>query len=136
MIGRKTDTWKDIKSVQEGSKTFIKAIRIAPFTVDVSAQIRLNELDTESVLIFGTVLNALGVVITNIEDAPIVFDGIALDDCVDSLQGINQKLIAHYKSSVLKQLYKIFGSLNIIGNPVSLFRNISTGFKDLKDKPS
>ena len=52
------------------------------------------------------------------------------------MQGINNKLIAHYKSSVLKQLYKIFGSLNIIGNPVSLFRNISTGIKDLKDKPA
>lgn len=97
---------------------------------------RLNELDTESVIIFGTIINALGVVITNIEDAPIVFDGIAINDCVDSLQGINSKLIEHYKSSVLRQLYKIFGSLNIIGNPVSLFRNISTGFKDLKEKPS
>ena len=42
----------------------------------------------------------------------------------------------HYKSSVIRQLYKVFGSLNIIGNPVSLFRNVSTGFKDLKDKPS
>lgn len=42
----------------------------------------------------------------------------------------------HYKSSVLGQLYKVFGSLNIIGNPVSLFRNVSTGFKDLKDKPA
>jgi hypothetical protein len=30
----------------------------------------------------------------------------------------------------------MFGSLNIIGNPVSLFRNISTGIKDMKDKPS
>jgi vacuolar protein sorting-associated protein 13A/C len=38
----------------------------------------------------------------------------------------------HYKNSVLGQLYKIFGSLNIIGNPVSLFMNISSGFKDLK----
>lgn len=52
------------------------------------------------------------------------------------MQGINSKLMQHYKSSVMRQLYKIFGSLNIIGNPVSLFRNISTGFKDLKDKPS
>lgn len=52
------------------------------------------------------------------------------------MQGINSKLMEHYKGSVLRQLYKIFGSLNIIGNPVSLFRNISTGFKDLKDKPA
>ena len=36
----------------------------------------------------------------------------------------------------MKQLYKVFGALNIIGNPVSLFRNVTTGFKDLKDKPS
>lgn len=34
------------------------------------------------------------------------------------------------------QLYKVLGSLNIIGNPVSLFRNVATGFKDLKDKPA
>jgi vacuolar protein sorting-associated protein 13A/C len=81
---------------------------------------------------FGTILNALGVVITNIEDAPIRLDGIVINDCIDSLQGINTKLITHYKGSVMKQLYKIFGSLNIIGNPVSLFRNISTGIKDMK----
>lgn len=59
-----------------------------------------------------------------------------LQDCVDTLAGINQKLINHYKNSVIKQFYKIFGSLNIIGNPIGLFRNISTGIKDLKDKPS
>ena len=75
-------------------------------------------------------------VITNIEGAPIFFDGVELNNCVDTMQGINQKLMAHYKSTVLRQLYKVFGSLNILGNPVGLFRNISTGFKDLKDKPS
>ena len=52
------------------------------------------------------------------------------------MQGINSNLMSHYKTSVVSQLYKIFGSLNIIGNPVSLFRNISTGFKDLKEKPA
>lgn len=65
-----------------------------------------------------------------------MLDGIVLNDCNDSLQGLNQKLMEHYKNSVLGQLYKIFGSLNIIGNPVSLFMNISSGFKDLKEKPS
>jgi vacuolar protein sorting-associated protein 13A/C len=81
-------------------------------------------------------MNALGVVATSIEGASIELDGIDIENCVDSLQGLNNKLIKHYKSSVIKQLYKIFGSLNIIGNPVSLFKNISTGFTDLKNKPS
>lgn len=65
-----------------------------------------------------------------------MFRGIVINDCIDTLQGINSKLIEHYKGSVVSQLYKVFGSLNIIGNPVGLFRNISTGIKDLKDKPS
>lgn len=41
-IQKKINTWKDIQLAAEGSKTFIKSIRIAPFTVDISAQIRLN----------------------------------------------------------------------------------------------
>lgn len=132
----KIDTWEGLEPPKEGSKTFIKSIKIAPFTIEISAELRLNELDTESVVFFGTIVNALGVVITNIEGAPIFFDGVIINDCVDTMQGINKKLIEHYKGSVMRQLYKVFGSLNILGNPVSLFRNISTGFKDLKDKPS
>ncbi len=93
---------------------------------------RLNELDIESVVFFGTIINALGVVITNIENAPIKFDGIDISNCIDTVGGIQQKLLAHYKSSVMKQLYKVFGSLNIIGNPVSLFKNISAGVKALQ----
>jgi vacuolar protein sorting-associated protein 13A/C len=65
-----------------------------------------------------------------------VLDGLEIMDCFDSLQGLNSKLIGHYKSSAIKQLYKIFGALNIIGNPISLFKNISTGFQDLKEKPA
>lgn len=28
------------------------------------------------------------------------------------------------------------GSLSIIGNPIGLFNNVSTGFKDFVDKPA
>lgn len=46
---------------------------------------RINELDTESVIFFGTIINALGVVITNIEGAPILFHGIVINDAVDTV---------------------------------------------------
>lgn len=73
---------------------------------------------------------------SNIDNAPITMTGIAIDDCIDTLDSITGQLIAHYKQTCINQLYKIFGSLNIIGNPLSLFRNISTGFKDLTTKPA
>jgi hypothetical protein len=30
----------------------------------------------------------------------------------------------------------MFGCLNIIGNPINLYRNISTGIKDMREKPT
>jgi vacuolar protein sorting-associated protein 13A/C len=62
--------------------------------------------------------------------------GIEINDCIDTVDSITNKLVTHYKRTCINQLYKVFGSLNIIGNPMSLFRNISTGVKDLTEKPA
>lgn len=75
-------------------------------------------------------------VVSNIDGAPIVMNGIEITDCIDTVETITSELISRYKSDFTAQLYKVFGSLNIIGNPMSLFKNISTGIRDLKDKPA
>ena len=36
------NTWEKLEPPQEGSRTFIKSIMIAPFTVEISASLRLN----------------------------------------------------------------------------------------------
>lgn len=77
---------------EEGSRTFIQNIKIAPFTVLITAFIRVNEEDIESAFL-RTFLNALGVVMTDIENAPIILEGIELDNCIDTFQGIQHKLI-------------------------------------------
>ena len=77
-IKKKTDDWKAIDIPKEGSKTFIKSIQIAPFTVEITAELNLNKNDTSShqFLFLGTILNALGVVMTNIDGAPISLYGL------------------------------------------------------------
>ena len=35
----------------------------------------------------------------------------------------------------MSQILKLLGSLSVLGNPVGLFNNITTGMKDLIDKP-
>lgn len=77
----------------------------------------------------------MGVAIGNIDNANIVLSGIQLNSCFDSIPGIVSKLKDHYKFSIIKALLKTLGSLDIIGNPVNLFSNIGTGFKDLVEKP-
>ncbi len=75
-------------------------------------------------------------VVSNIEDAPIRLSGMKITNCIDTSEGITNKIISRYKGDVVNQLYKIFGSLNIIGNPMGLLRNISTGFQDFSKKPA
>ena len=40
-------------------------------------------------------------------------------------------MIKQYKTEAIKQVLMIVGSLSVIGNPVGLFNNVSTGVKDL-----
>jgi vacuolar protein sorting-associated protein 13A/C len=44
-------------------------------------------------------------------------------------------LATHYKDNLTQQLLKILGSIEIIGNPVGLVKNIGIGVYDLFDKP-
>lgn len=115
---------------------FVRCIRIAPFVVDLSAELNLKKLNLQNNVLLTTVLSTVGVVVSNIDSAPITMTGIEIDDCIDSMDSITRRLMAHYKATCVSQFYKVVGSLNIIGNPLSLFRNISTGVKDLKDKPA
>jgi len=41
----------------------------------------------------------------------------------------------HYWLNITTSLLRTLGSLDIVGNPVGLFSNISTGVKDLIAKP-
>ena len=44
-------------------------------------------------------------------------------------------MFKHYKASLVASFFKVFGSIDIIGNPVGLFTNIGTGVIDLFEKP-
>ena len=92
----------------------------------------LKNLNLQNNIFLTTILSTIGIMVSNIDSAPITMTGIEISDCIDTVDSITNRLVSHYKSTCVSQFYKIVGSLNIIGNPLSLFRNISTGVKDLK----
>lgn len=116
----------------EGNNAYIECIRIAPFVVDLTAELNLKKLNLQNNVFLTTILSTIGVMVSNIDSAPITMTGIEISDCIDSVDSITSRLISHYKTTCVSQFYKLVGSLNIIGNPLSLFRNISTGVKDLR----
>lgn len=80
---------------------------------------------------FENLISAFGVNLINIDEAPINLKGVKIENCFDSLDGIKSKIIQNYKWSVLSQFYKLIGSFDVIGNPIGLFKHISTGLVDM-----
>lgn len=115
---------------------YIEEIRISPIDLDISAQLKPPDNGQKQFIMVEMVLKGFGVVVANIDEAPIRLRGIEIKGCFDSPAGISQKLMLHYKKNVIMEIYKLFGSFNALGNPASLFSNIATGLTDLVEKPA
>lgn len=85
--------------------------------MDFKAKVQSSDSDMN---VLKSVFTALGVALANIE-ASIKLKGIKLTNCFESVQGTIAKLTAHFKDQAITEVLKVFGSLNIIGNPVGLF---------------
>ena len=89
----------------------------------------------EGFFIFKILTEFLGNAVANIDEAPLKLSGVKLINVFDEKEAIISKLVTKYKDEGISQVYKLLGSIDIIGNPVGLFKNISTGVVDLIDKP-
>lgn len=73
--------------------------------------------------------------IGNINDAPLRFNALAIKDMRLTVSVLQDRIMYHYKQEVLRQLYRILGSVDFIGNPVGLFNNVSSGVADIFYEP-
>jgi vacuolar protein sorting-associated protein 13A/C len=71
----------------------------------------------------------------NINDAPLELNALAIKDMRLTLPELQSRITYHYRQDVLRQLYKILGSADFIGNPVGLFTNVSSGVADIFYEP-
>ena len=63
----------------------------------------------------------------NVNEAPLEMNALAIKDMRLTLPDLQERITYHYRQEVLRQLYRILGSADFIGNPVGLFTNVSSG---------
>ena len=73
--------------------------------------------------------------IGNVNDAPLEMNSLAIKDMRLTMPDLQARIMYHYKQEVLRQLYRILGSADFIGNPVGLFTNVSSGVADIFYEP-
>jgi hypothetical protein len=72
----------------------------------------------------------------NISDAPIRLQGKALNHILESPGEILQSVQKYYVNETLRQVYRIIGSFDFVGNPTMLFTSFVSGVRDLVVTPS
>ena len=59
-----------------------------------------------------------------------------LEDVKGSAESVASSLGARYQRALLFQLYKFLGSLDALGNPATLFKNVGSGVMDFFYEPA
>lgn len=126
------------KQQQSGKDIYFEVLNIQPMQLDLSfvRTERVNAEDKTSsrnpVMFF---FNVMTMAIGNINDAPIRFNALMLENVRVSIPILIQNISNHYSQEALYQVHKILGSADFLGNPVGLFNNISSGFADIFYEP-
>ncbi len=73
---------------------------------------------------------------SSISDAPIYFNGFQAAYLFKTALDIQETLLEHYLHNALGQLYKIVGSLDLVGNPIGLLSSLGIGVHDFFYEPA
>ncbi|KFK27746.1 hypothetical protein AALP_AA8G423700 [Arabis alpina] len=74
--------------------------------------------------------------LADVEGAQIHLKQLTITHHMTSWQSFQEILVGHYTRQILHEMYKVFGSAGVIGNPLGFARNVALGIKDFLSAPS
>jgi hypothetical protein len=83
------------------------------------------------IYIYGPIVKSLLIVLANIEDSNIKLKKIQIENQLITLSVLSNQVVQEYKLNITGIILSLLGSLNIIGNPNNLLKDVKDGFKDL-----
>ncbi|EFA79339.1 vacuolar protein sorting-associated protein 13 family protein [Heterostelium album PN500] len=106
-----------------------------PIKVNITLSLQRDGLFKTDQKILSSI-EGLGFTLTKLDRAPVTLQGIMMEHPFSSWTTMVDKLKTTYVTQVLRQFYNILGSIDLIGNPVGLFRNFGTGVQDFFVEPA
>ncbi|KAJ0248608.1 Uncharacterized protein HA466_0156830 [Hirschfeldia incana] len=74
--------------------------------------------------------------LADVEGARIHLKQLIIAHHMTSWESFQEILVGHYTRQILHEMYKVFGSAGVIGNPMGFARNVAVGIKDFLSAPS
>ncbi|KAG1749982.1 vacuolar protein sorting-associated protein 13 [Suillus paluster] len=117
-----------------GQDVYFELLELQPIQLSLSFMATERVSSEEKLSIrnpLAVVVNALTMTLGNINDAPLELNALAIKDMRLTMPELQTRITYHYRQDILRQLYRILGSADFIGNPVGLFTNVSSGVSDI-----
>ncbi|XP_058105019.1 intermembrane lipid transfer protein VPS13 isoform X6 [Magnolia sinica] len=124
-------------------KIYVEIFDLAPIKLTVSFSstpwMLRNEgrMAAESLVHVGSTAVQRGLMaLVDVEGAPVYLKQLTITHHLASWESIQEILIKHYTRQLLHEMYKVFGSAGVIGNPMGFARNVGLGLKDFLSVPA
>lgn len=111
------------------NRLYFKLLHVQPIAVNVSFVSNPGQREATHFQVnpFYTLIHMLQAGIGNINEAPLRLNGKLIENAVGSSQTIIWSLLSHYIQQGVMEAYKIFGSVEFLGNPVTHNTNAHRG---------
>ncbi|KAL6708958.1 Vacuolar protein sorting-associated protein 13 [Coniothyrium glycines] len=123
---------------QSGQDVYFELLHLQPMQIDLSF-VRTERINAEDTMSssnpFMFAVNVLTMSIGNVNDAPVRYNSLILENARISTTTLINNIKNHYVQESLRQVHVIIGSADFLGNPVGLFNNISSGVADIFYEP-
>lgn len=128
--------WQKIHlSEQRQKKIYVEHFDMAPIKLTLSFASSPRML-RNGVLMSGDSFIHRGLMaLADVEGAKIHFKQLILSHQIASWESIQEILVSHYTRQFLHEMYKVFGSAGVIGNPLGFARSLGLGIRDFFSLP-
>ena len=113
---------------------FIKNIAIGSLVIILTTRLDLNTI-TEIPIIISGLSSFIGNIFTHISDYNLYLPSLYFTDVFTDIDSLAKQLKNAYLSQIKRRIFKIIGSLDILGNPTSYATSISKGFLEIFEAP-
>jgi hypothetical protein len=128
-----------VQPSESSSRVYLDEMKILPINLIVSflsGSVAQSGLLQERIGLTKNSLSSLGLHLASVEDASMGFSELLLRHLSSPKAALPQLLLKRYLNELLYGAAAVLGGASLLGNPVGLFNNLSTGLKDFVYEPA
>ena len=114
---------------------FINELKASSLEFNLTFIAQTKDQMFEKVLKPNAFLSSILNILNKTENVPLLLQGGRYYNLLGNSTEIFYRLLDIYKQQILIQFVKLFGGMEILGNPLNFLNNIGKGFQDLLTKP-